>query len=388
MTKIWDKIKSIAVRSKGITMLGSGNIIATGISGIFWFYIASLVGVENYGEISYFVAMGALVGVIATLGAQNTITVFTAKGEKVIPQFAFISLISGLISSFVLFFIFYNIGVSLYVIGYVFFAIASAEILGRKLYKNYSKYIIIQRLLMVSLGVGFYFLMGPQGVIVGIALSFFVYSIRIYKECKGAKLDFSILKPKRNFIIHNYITDLTGILTSSLDKIIIVPLFGFIILGNYQLGIQFLTVLLLIPAIVYQYILPEDASGVANRKLKLLLVLVSVISSIFGIWLSPLVIPVFFPQFMEAIQVVQIVSLTLIPHSFVLILQSKFLAQLKSNIVFYGNGIFLITEVLAIIFLGELFGINGVASGIVLASILHAGFYLIMNKNTKKTVES
>jgi len=64
------------------------------------------------------------------------------------------------------------------------------------------------------------------------------------------------------------------------------------------------------------------------------------------------------------------------------------LAQLKSNIVLYGNGIFLITEVLSIIFLGQLFGINGVASGIVLASILHAGFYLIMNKNTKKTVES
>ncbi len=247
MSDMWNKLKKLMRSSKDLIMLGSGNILSTGISGIFWFYIASLIEVESYGEISYFIGIASLVGVISTVGAQNTIVVFTAKGEKIVQELAFVSLLSGLISSIVLFFIFFNIGASLYVIGYILFAIISSEILGRKLYKTYSKYLISQRILMVVLAIGFYYLIGTEGVIIGLALSFSVYAYRLFNECKNLKIDLSKLKPKKKFIIQNYATDLVNILTGSLDKIIIVPLFGFIILGNYQLGIQFLTVLLLIP---------------------------------------------------------------------------------------------------------------------------------------------
>ena len=386
MTDIWNKIKNLVISSKDLTMLGSGSVIATGISGIFWFYIASLIEVDSYGEISYFVAIASLVGVISTVGAQNTITVFTAKGEKVVPELAFVSLISGVISSTILFFIFFNFGASFYVLGYIVFAIVSSEILGRKFYKTYSKYIVAQRILMVALAIGFYYLLGNDGIIIGLGLSFFVYSYRLYQQCKGTKINLSILKPKRNFIIHNYATDLANILTGSLDKIIIAPLFGFIILGNYQLGIQFLTVILLIPSIVYQYILPQDSSGIANKKLKSILVITSIIISVFGILLSPIVVPAFFPKFQEAVQVVQIISLVLIPHSFIIIFQSRFLAQLKSNIVVFGNGIFVSIQISSIIILGSVFGINGIACGMVLASIGHASFYGIMNQKMKNKI--
>ena len=388
MTNIWNKIKSIVIGSKDLTMLGSGSIVATGISGLFWFYIASLIEVESYGQISYFVAIASLVGVISTLGVQNAITVFTAKGEKIIPQLAFVSIISGLISSVILFFIFYNLGASLYVLGYVVFGIASSEILGRKLYKIYSKYVISQRILMVILSIGFYYLIGPNGVIIGLGLSFFVYSYRLYKECKGAKLNLSLLRPKRNFLMHSYVTDLAGILPGSIDKIIISYLFGFIILGNYQLGVQFLSLLLLVPSVVYQYILPQDASGGSNRKLKIILVAASGIITLFGIFLAPIVIPVFFPKFIETIQVVQIISLVLIPHSFIIILQSRFLGQLKSNIVLAGNGIFVLSQISLIVLLGQILGINGIALGMVLSSISQALFYIatyrIIQKRTEK----
>ena len=388
MTNIWNKIKSMVVASKDLTMLGSGSIVATGISGLFWFYIASLIEVESYGQISYFVAIASLVGVISTLGVQNAITVFTAKGEKIIPQLAFVSIISGLISSVILFFIFYNLGASLYVLGYVVSGIVSSEILGRKLYKTYSKYVISQRILMVILSIGFYYIIGPNGVIIGLGLSFFVYSYRLYKECKGAKLNLSLLRPKRNFLMHSYVTDLAGILPGSIDKIIISYLFGFIILGNYQLGIQFLSLLLLVPSVVYQYILPQDASGGSNRKLKIILVAASGIITLFGIFLAPIVIPVFFPKFIETIQVVQIISLVLIPHSFIIILQSRFLGQLKSNIVLAGNGIFVLLQISLIVLLGQILGINGIALGMVLSSISQALFYIatyrIIQKRTEK----
>lgn len=387
MANIWNKIKNIVLSSKDLTMLGSGSIIGTGISGLFWFYIASLIEVESYGEISYFIAIASLVGVISTLGVQNAITVFTAKGEKIIPQLAFISIISGLISSVILFFIFYNIGASLYVLGYIVSGIVASEILGRKLYKTYSKYIILQRISMVILSIGLYYILGPNGVIIGLGLSFFVYSFRLYKECKGIKIDISILKPKRNFLMHSYVTDLAGILPGSLDKIIISYLFGFVILGNYQLGIQFLSLLVLIPSVVYQYILPQDASGGSSRKLKIILVITSSIITILGIIVAPVLIPALFPKFIETIQVVQIISLVLIPHSFIIILQSQFLGQLKSNIVLAGNGIFVLSQISLIILLGQIFGINGIALGMVISSISHALFYIIMHKIIQKRKE-
>jgi len=386
MSDMWNKLKKLVLSSKDFAMLGSGNVLATGISGIFWFYIASLIEVNDYGEISYFIAIASLVGVISTVGAQNTITVFTAKGEKIVQELAFVSLLSGLISSIILFVIFFNIGASLYVLGYIVFAIISSEILGRKLYQTYSKYIISQRILMVILAIGFYYLMGIDGIIIGLGLSFFVYSYRLIKECKNLKMDLSKLKPKKNFIIHNYATDLANILTGSLDKIIIAPLFGFIILGNYQLGIQFLTVLLLIPSVVYQYILPQDSSGIANKKLKFILVISSIFISVFGILLSPIVIPTLFPKFIETIQVVQIISLVLIPHSFIIIFQSRFLALLKSRIVLIGNGIFVIIQISSIIILGNILGINGIALGMVLASLGHASFYAISNKKLQNEI--
>lgn len=387
MTNIWNKIKNIVIGSKDLTMLGSGSIIATGISGLFWFYIASLIEVESYGQISYFIAIASLVGVISTLGVQNAIIVFTAKGEKIIPQLAFVSIISGLISSVVLFFIFYNIGASLYVLGYVVFGIVSSEILGRKLYKTFSKYIILQRISMVVLSIGLYYILGPNGVVMGLGLSFFVYSYRLYKKCKGVKIELSILRPKRNFLMHSYVTDLAGILPGSIDKIIISYLFGFVILGNYQLGIQFLSLLVLIPSIVYQYILPQDASGGSSRKLKIILVIASSIITLFGIFLAPIVIPVFFPKFIETIQIVQIISLVLIPHSFIIILQSRFLGQLKSNIVLAGNGIFVLSQISLIVLLGQILGINGIALGMVLSSMLQALFYIVTNRIIQKRVE-
>ena len=50
---VFDKIK----KNPGIhdlTFLGSANIIGNGITAIFWFYLAALLGPEGYGEISYF----------------------------------------------------------------------------------------------------------------------------------------------------------------------------------------------------------------------------------------------------------------------------------------------------------------------------------------------
>ncbi len=305
---------------------------------------------------------------------------YTAKGEKIQPPIFVIGIVSSVISLIAVFLIFSQIGVSLYILGYVIFSLATAEILGKKQYKNYSAYLITQKILMVGFALFFYYYMGLEGVILGIGLSFFPYIIRIYKSFKNDKINFSLVRPRLGFIINSYVLDLSRTFSGYTDKLIVAPLFGFAILGNYQLGIQVLAILGILPGIVYQYILPRDSSGDSNKKLKKLTITVSVILAILGFILAPIILPVLFPKFTEAIEVIQIVSISVIPTTINLIYISKFLGNELSKIVLIGSGIFLVVQITSIFVLGELIGVNGIAVALVLGTSSEAIFLVSVNR--------
>ncbi len=372
MNEIWNLIK----RFKDLSTIGFANLISNAISGIFWFYLASLLGTTHYGEVSYFIAIAGIASVVSFLGTGNTLLIYTAKGEKIQAPIFFIAIIASIISSIVLFIMFANFGVSLYIIGYTIFGLATAEILGRKLYKDYSKYMITQKILFVGLALGFYFLLGPNGVIVGFAVSFFPYVSRIYKGFKESKLDFSVLKSHKGFMINSYVLDLSRTFSGNTDKLFIAPMLGFALLGNYQLGTQFLSLLSLIPSVVYQYTLPHDASGNPNKILKKITIIVSIILAILGVFLAPKILPMIFPKFTEATRIIQIVSLAIIPLTINLMYISRFLGTEKSKVVLVGSGIYILVQISAIVILGKIYGINGVAGALVLAATSEA-IYLI-----------
>lgn len=306
--------------------------------------------------------------------------VYTAKGEKIQPPIFILSIVTSSISLVVVFIIFSQIGVSLYILGYVIFSLASSELLGRKQYKNYSKFLITQKILMVVFALFFYYFIGLEGVILGIGLSFFPYVTRIYKSLKNNKIDFSLIRSRIRFIINSYALDISRTFSFNTDKLIIAPLFGFAILGNYQLGIQLLSVLGILPTSVYQYILPHDASGESNKKLKKITVIGSIILAVLGVILAPIVLPVLFPKFTEAIQVIQIISISVVPSTINLIYISKFLGNELSKIVLIGSGIFLAVQIVSIFILGELFGVNGVALALVLGTSSETIFLISANK--------
>ena len=64
---------------KGLTLIGSADIIGAIITGIFWLSIASLIDVKEYGELHYFMGIAGLAYVITLIGTQNTVTVYSAK---------------------------------------------------------------------------------------------------------------------------------------------------------------------------------------------------------------------------------------------------------------------------------------------------------------------
>ena len=114
MTNSFKKIQDFVNKIRGLIFVGTGNIASTAMGAIFWFFIASLMMTEDYGEISYVLSIGGIVGTIALLGAPDTITVFAAKGKKIQGSYYFIAIIASIISSIVLLILVEKIELSLY----------------------------------------------------------------------------------------------------------------------------------------------------------------------------------------------------------------------------------------------------------------------------------
>ncbi len=371
-----------------LASIGIADISAKGISAIFWFYVAAILGPSGYGEIAYLLSVVMIASTVALLGAGNTLIVYTAKNVKIQSALYVLTLISGSITSIVVFFIFYDVGTSFLILGYVIFGLVSSELLGYKLYKNYSKFVIIQRALMVVLSIGLFYIFGQEAILIGIALSFSPYLISIIRGFKKIKINFSLVKERFNFLINSYLHTMVATLNGSVDKLIIAPFFGFALLGNYSLGLQFLSLLQIIPMVVTKYIIPQDSSGIENRKLKRITILTSVGLAILGLTIGPFAISFIFPEFGEAKDVIRIVSLSIVPSTVVLMYQSKFLGQEKNRNVLISSSIWVGTQITAIIILGSIYGINGVASAMVLGATASMIYVLIADQLDKKKLKN
>lgn len=374
------KIKNIIHKIRDLSTLGIADIGGSAIGAIFWFFTASLVGVENYGQISYFLAISGTVSALSLVGASNMLLVNVPKGVKIQPPMFLISIICGLISSTILFFIFFKFEVSIATIGFVVFNLVVSELLGLRLYKTYLRYVITQKILMAVLGISFYYLFGPYGVILGVGLSYLSYFIRVVKIFKDGKMDFSLIKTRSGFLINSYILDLSNALIGSFDKIIIGPLFGFMILGNYQLGIQFWSVLIIIPNIFYKFLVTQESGGNSTGKMTKFVILIAIILALLGIFISPVILPLLFPKFIHATNVLQIISFAVIPNAISLIFISKFMACEKIRVVLFGSIVFLGVQIPSIILLGREYGINGIAASIVLSESIQTIYYVVMRR--------
>lgn len=374
------KIKDFIFRFRDISTLGIADIGSSIIGAMFWFFTASLVSVENYGQIGYFLAISSIVSILSLAGASNMLLVNLPKGVKIQPPMFLISIICGLISSTILFFIFFKFEVSIAIIGFVVFNLVISELLGLRLYKTYLRYVITQKILMVVFGISFYYLFGPYGVILGVGLSYLSYCVRIIKIFKGEKIDFSLIKTRSGFLMNSYIYDLSNALIGSFDKIIIGPLFGFIILGNYQLGMQFWSVLIIIPNVFYKFLITQEAGGNSTGKMTKFVILAAVIIALLGIFVSPIILPILFPKFIHAADILQIISFAVIPNAISLIFISKFMACEKIRVVLFGSIVFLGVQIPSIILLGSEYGINGIAASIVLSESIQTIYYVIMRK--------
>jgi len=369
---------------KDIAAIGSGDIFGSAISAVFWFYLASQIDPSSYGEIFWFLGIAGIFSTIALFGTVNTLTVYTAKKIQIQSTLNFISLSASVILSLiviVLFPSFYTIDIGIILIAYVINALAIGDLLGRKQYTSYSKYVLVQKGLTLGLGLLFFYLFGYEAIILALACSYMFYIKRIYSIFREMKIDFGLIKQRIGFITNNYLTFiLTGAVGGGqIDKIIVAPLLGFAILGNYSLALQIINIMMIFPSVFYKYLLPQESSDVKNKKPKIIVIIFSISISVLGIFIAPTLIENFFPKFIEAVDAIKIMSLVVIPGSIALILESQFLGNERSKIVIIGTGISLVLLTIGMIVLGSWFGITGVAWSLVIATTAKTSFYLIKN---------
>jgi len=124
---------------KDITSIGIAGIVTTLIGGIFWLFMASILGAEKYGEVSYLISIGIIASTFALAGNVNTMIVYRAKEEEIQTTIFFISIISSIVAAIVLFLSVKNIEIGIYVLGYVIFSLVNAQLQGEKNYIKYSK---------------------------------------------------------------------------------------------------------------------------------------------------------------------------------------------------------------------------------------------------------
>lgn len=357
---------------KDIGFLGFSNLVGSGISALFWIYLAGILGAENYGELSFYISIAGIATSLSFIGGPMAITVLVAKKVKVESTIHLFSIIGSIVAAIILYFAFTNIGLSIYVLGAVIYNLSVSELLGRKFYKKYSLYFIIQKILFVLLSLILYYAIGPAGVLIGIGLSFIPFVIPIYMSFKNTPINFELLKTKWKFMTNNFLIDLAQVFNGQIDRLLIGPLFGFTILGNYYLAIQILNLLSIMPEIVKKYTLPEDSSGENTNKIKILTVIFSVILALIGIFIAPEIIPTIFPEYIEAVELIPVVSISIIPTTVYTLYVSKFLALEKSGYIVITSIVSILILVMGIFTLGSLFGNIGLAYSLVLSDVARA----------------
>ena len=366
------RILRIIRNDSGLVYVGLGNFITLAAGGLFWLFIASILAAENYGELNYHISVASISSIVSLIGLNTTAITYLAKGSKNIASQANVVIIFSNAIGFIVLMTISNYYTSLLLVGTSFFSMTIAEILGTKLYKKYFFLVVLGRATQMGLAIALYFAIGLEGIIIGYALGALAFSYSFFRSLRNISFDISELKSRFAFLMHNYAFNISQALAIHADKLIIAPFFGFTVLGFYQLGFQFLMFLSVIPASLFQYLLPQFSSGNNNRNaIYIALVLAIVFASI-----APIVIPVmintFFPHYIDVSLTAQIMSIGIVPMTINAVLNSRLLAKEQSKNVFIGAIVYLFSLVILFYLLGRAAGLIGLGTSLVISLSLQS----------------
>ena len=383
----WKSIKQIK-GLKSISQIGAATAGGNAIAAFFWIYMADFMGQEDYGELGYLLSIAGIASTISILGGQWTMSVYTAKGIQIESSLYFISIITSTISAAVLYFLFENVGISVYVVGLVVFNLFIAEILGKKQYKKYSKIFFSQKIILIALAIILYYILGVEGVLLAYGISYLVFTSRIISTLKNRDFNFELLRKRFKFWMNNYVYELSSTARNQIDILLIGPLFGFALLGNYFLGLQVLSLFLILPLIIFRYTLPEDSSGSSTKQIKIMAIVASIGLALLGIFVAPEIIPLVLPEYTDVIDLIPLLSIAIIPRTITVMLLSGFLAKENNKYLVLGNVISISVLVLGILYFPQYFDVVGLAIAYVLGVTAQTIYLIVVHLRITKIQSS
>jgi O-antigen/teichoic acid export membrane protein len=196
-------------------------------------------------------------------------------------------------------------------------------------------------------------------------------------------LSVSSILPIKEYFFHSAILGIAKVLPYLFDKLLILPLFGLTVLGYYQFGVQVLTVVSMLPVIIYGYLLPRESKNSSNDSIRVYTKLGIITSGILSaslIFFLPSIVVNLFPSFISAIFPAQVILMAGVPLTISSVYNSVYMARKKSWHVVIGSLIFIGSQSLFIVLLGNLLGIVGLSISTVIASTIQCAYLIIKAK--------
>ena len=374
-----NQIKTLTGLNLGIGYVSLAHLGSAVIFALLWLTLASLLTVEEYGEINYLLAISLMGSIFSNFGLRITMLTYLPKGlTEIRNQINSLVLISSISIASLMLLFFQSISIFILIIATIFFVMSTAECLANKKYKEYVILLIGAQSTQVVLILIFYYIGGVEFALIGYAVGSIPFSYRYFSSLRFFKFRFNEIRSRYRFVIHSF-SVLIARNVQWYDKLLIAPLFGFFILGQYQIGIQFLLFVGVIPVILFQYLLPEKATGVSHTRLRYTGIIVTFVLVVILWFATPSIISNLFPKYVESIFITQIILIGAIPLTINALLEVKLLGLGESKYVFYGVLFYLGIQTISIFTLGLAYLTIGLAIGIVLALSSQASFLLLID---------
>ena len=117
------------------------------------------------------------------------------------------------------------------------------------------------------------------------------------------------------------------------------------------------------------------------KKIKKIMVIASIGMAILGSTVAPIILSLIFPKFIEAEEIIRIISWAAIPMTIqATYYMPKLWAEEKNLLILYHTIVVVTVQVIAIIVFGSLYGAVGLAIAFVTTSIIGCVFIVIIDK--------
>jgi len=368
---------------KSLSILGTSQILVLILNVVFYYAFAYILGPEKYGNLAYLISIATIVATFTMFGLSQTVITFVAKKERDLVKNAnLITFASSIISSLLL--IFVNPFVALLSFSFSSFMMQVGNYLGQRKYKVVSIIPVGRSTIWIVVGISLYFLIGIPGILIGMAIGNVVFSFNYLKSIKFRDSNINKLRTKLKTIFHNFGVDASQTLPNHIDKLVIVPLFGFQTTGIFHFVIQFLIAIELLTLVLHRFLLAEQSGEKISKRFIYLASLASSIIILAGIFLSPMIIENIFLEYLESIAAVQLIVFGTIPLLVVAILNAK-LQVLESHLVGYGVIVRIGVNLALIPVLGGFMGVIGLVLANLISIVLLVFYLLIIYYKIRNT---